>query len=188
MEVGDWVKLRGTNKYRDLTKYARRTYTEAIILHHSYKPANPDASVAAIRRAHRKRGWTDIGYNGILRQGPNGPQRWAGRPPWACGAHAPGHNSRSFGLLVLGDYSEAPPAEAMLDACFHWVAELLIEYPKALVLGHREAMIRFGNEIGEKRFGEIFPGRTPETYTNCPGVDWVSGIRERLREVGLLER
>lgn len=149
----------------DLAEHTPRRSTEAIIVHHT--ATRPDASVEAIRQAHLRRGWKDIGYHLLIRNGA----RWKGRPLDAVGSHAPGWNHRSVGVALVGDYSEAPPPLdqlAQLHATLGW---LLGRYPGARILRHDQAMA----EVGD-----------PD-HTDCPGIHWEGPVLESLAAAGVYQ-
>ena len=84
-------------------------------------------------------GWADIGYSFAV--GGDG-NAYEGRGWSAEGAHAPGYNSRSIGICVIGNWMEAVPSEKQLQTVHE-----LIEYGVELgmisgsygLIGHREA-------------------------------------------------
>lgn len=88
-----------------------------IIVHHS---AGPDsATVAQIRAAHIRRGFSDVGYHLLIRNDPlSGWVVEPGRPLSIEGAHDLGQNAGTIGVCLLGSYSgERPvpgPAWALL--------------------------------------------------------------------------
>lgn len=149
------------------SRYRRRASTEALIIHHSQGPARQ--TVDEIRGFHTRsprpppgydaeasgpwrpgRGWLDIGYNWVVRKGIVFP----GRPHWAAGAHAPGWNTRSEGICLIGDYSTHGPPDPQWAALVELVRSRIRAQPDLMVLGHREAMDRVGR-----------PG-----HTSCPGA------------------
>ena len=138
----------------------RRTQTEAIILHHT--ETRRDADVEAIRRDHLGRGWGDIGYHWLVRQG----QLVKGRVENLVGSHAPGWNDRSIGVALVGDYRQELPPEEDLEVVLGLIVDLRSRYGGPLrILAHREAMAEVGRP----------------NHTDCPGqVAWVDWIRDRL--------
>ena len=82
-------------------KKSERKITE-IIIHCSATPDGKDYTVDDIRRWHKQRGYSDVGYhyivyrNGILAQG---------RDVNIIGAHASGHNAHSIGICYIGGMS-----------------------------------------------------------------------------------
>ncbi|XP_053958577.1 peptidoglycan-recognition protein LB-like [Anastrepha ludens] len=116
-----------------------------VILHHSYQPGvcqTEDACKAAMRSMQNyhmdQHGWPDIGYSFAV--GGDG-NVYEGRGYEVVGAHAPNYNSRSIGLLLIGNFMEELPPAPMQQ-----VAQDFIEYsmegghlPKDYILhGHRQ--------------------------------------------------
>lgn len=80
-----------------------RTIRRAIV-HCSYTPPEMDIGANEIRRWHKDRGWTDIGYHFVIRR--DGTLE-AGRPIARRGAHARGHNDDSVGICLVGGQNAA---------------------------------------------------------------------------------
>ena len=113
----------------------KRTVPERIHLHHTHVPvvAAPEevpGALQAICRAHRQRGFDEIGYHSAV--DPFG-QVWQGRGPLPddaggkvrTGAHAQGFNDGSVGVVLIGDFDVAPPTDAALDATTELLAWLV---------------------------------------------------------------
>lgn len=70
-----------------------------IIVHCSATPPRMDIGVEEIRRWHKERGWSDIGYHYVIcRDG----HVEAGRDVEKAGAHTKGHNRDSIGICLIG--------------------------------------------------------------------------------------
>lgn len=123
--------------------FVRRGRTDEIILHHAEAS---HASVEDINQWHLERGWTGIGYHFYIRKDG---RIYRGRPEWAVGAHAQGHNSRSVGICVEGAYMTETMPKAQFDALVGLVREEMAKYPGAKVLRHRDV-----------------------NSTDCPGVNY----------------
>lgn len=123
--------------------FSRRNKTDEIILHHAEAKS---ASVEEVNRWHLERGWTGIGYHFYIRKDG---RIYRGRPEWAVGAHAQGHNSRSVGICVEGAYMTETMPKAQFDALVWLVREEMARYPGAKVLRHRDV-----------------------NSTDCPGVNY----------------
>ncbi|XP_067615319.1 peptidoglycan-recognition protein SB1-like [Eurosta solidaginis] len=89
-----------------------------LILHHSYVPSaaytNQDciAAMQYIQNLHMDtNGWSDIGYSFAICGDSN---VYVGRGYNVIGSHAPNYNSRSIGLLLIGDYVAQLPTQTML--------------------------------------------------------------------------
>ena len=156
--------------------YVRRFTTRLLVLHHTLGPA--DQTIEAIRAFHTRpksedgRGWNDIGYHFLVRQG----EVHVGRPVWAVGAHAAGRlptgqvvgcNGLSIGIALVGTYSDAsPPGPEQMDALCSLVTDLRARYHESdlRVVDHRTAMAELG-----------LPG-----HTTCPGLDLAARVLARL--------
>lgn len=112
--------------------FKRRNSTDEIILHHAEAKI---ASAEEVNRWHLERGWTGIGYHFYIRKDG---RIYRGRPEWAVGAHAQGHNSRSVGICVEGAYMTETMPKAQFDALVGLVREEMAKYPGAKVLRHRD--------------------------------------------------
>lgn len=123
--------------------FSRRNRTDEIILHHAEAKS---ASVEEVNRWHLERGWTGIGYHFYIRKDG---RIYRGRPEWAVGAHAQGHNKRSVGICCEGSYMSETMPKAQFDALVGLVREEMAKYPGAKVLRHRDV-----------------------NSTNCPGVNY----------------
>jgi len=93
-----------------------------LILHHTAirDPALIEGDRAAessymrrIERLHLGRAWSAIGYHFVIM--PSGGV-FEGRPLWAIGAHAAGHNRASVGIALAGNFEEERPQPAAIRA------------------------------------------------------------------------
>ena len=123
--------------------FVRRGNTDEIILHHAEAKS---ASVEEVNRWHLERGWTGIGYHFYIRKDG---RIYRGRPEWAVGAHAQGHNSRSVGICCEGSYMSETMPKAQFDALVGLVREEMAKCPGAKVLRHKDV-----------------------NSTDCPGVNY----------------
>ncbi|XP_076221970.1 peptidoglycan recognition protein 3-like [Nomia melanderi] len=121
------------------------TPTAYVVIHHGGIPqyCHDQQSCSAIVRSYQNlhiddRGWFDIGYSFVIGEDGNA---YEGRGWDYVGAHAPGYNTQSIGICVIGDFSDFLPNEAALQAL-----NGLIEYGVSLgkisktyqVIGHRQ--------------------------------------------------
>lgn len=123
--------------------FKRRNKTDEIILHHAEASR---ASVEEVNRWHLERGWTGIGYHFYIRKDG---RIYRGRPEWAVGAHAQGHNNRSVGICCEGMYMTETMPKAQFDALVWLVREEMAKYPGAKVLRHKDV-----------------------NSTDCPGINY----------------
>lgn len=140
---------------------ALRKSTDYIAIHCSATRPSQNIGVEDIRKWHKAKGWSDVGYHYVItRKG----QVQKGRAEKAVGAHVEGYNSRSIGICLVGGVSEAdftkpennflPTQFVMLRALLD---ELLKRYPGAVIQGHRDF---------------------PNVHKACPSFDvkeWLSG-------------
>ncbi|EHB14404.1 N-acetylmuramoyl-L-alanine amidase, partial [Heterocephalus glaber] len=118
-----------------------------LYVHHTSVPASPcttfercAANMRSIQRFHQDhRGWDDIGYSFVV--GSEG-YVYEGRGWHWVGAHTRRHNSRGFGVAIVGDYTKTLPSKAalhivrdMLPSCAVRAGHLRRDYQ---VLGHRQ--------------------------------------------------
>lgn len=116
-----------------------RAITE-IIVHCSATPASLDIGAAEIDAMHRQRGFAGIGYHWVIRRDGRAE---AGRSEADIGAHAAGRNAGSIGVCLIGGADSAGRGEANFTApqmatLGRLLAQLLIRFPGARVLGHRD--------------------------------------------------
>lgn len=123
--------------------WSHRSGTSEIILHHAEAS---HASVEDINQWHLERGWTGIGYNYYVRKDGT---IWRGRPEWAVGAHAKGHNDKSIGICCEGAYMTETMTAAQLAALKDLIRDIMSRYGKLKLLRHKDV-----NE------------------TDCPGVNF----------------
>lgn len=79
------------------------TYTlkpSMIVYHHT---AEKTLTPERINELHKERGWAGIGYHFYIRKDGT---IYRGRPENAIGAHAPGVNSKAFGIALEGNFNE----------------------------------------------------------------------------------
>lgn len=139
-----------------------------IVIHHS---ATDRGNAAVFGRAHRKRGWDELGYHFVIDNGKGGPDgrvetgsRWVTQK-W--GAHCGGtpgneYNSHGIGICLVGRFDRSLPSPAQLAALDKLVTELAETYhiPARNIISHRDA---------------------PHARTACPGDALHSYIQAHLR-------
>lgn len=91
-----------------------------VVIHHGgiakycYNQKTCSAIVRHYQDLHLDdRGWFDIGYSFLIGEDGNA---YEGRGWDYVGAHAPGYNSQSIGICVIGDFNDFLPNEAALKA------------------------------------------------------------------------
>ena len=121
-------------------KKSERKITE-IIVHCSATPDGKDYTVDDIRRWHKQRGYSDVGYHYIVYR--NG-QLVQGRNVNIIGAHASGHNAHSIGICYIGGMNaeNTQPEDTRTLKQKARLLSLLVDlrklYPNARIIGHRD--------------------------------------------------
>ena len=112
-----------------------------IIIHCTATPEGRECSVDEIRRWHRQRGFSDIGYHYIVHL--NGDLDF-GRNVDISGAHCLNHNAHSIGVVYVGGVAKdgRTPKDTRTQEQKATLASLLIDlrrlYPRAKIHGHRD--------------------------------------------------
>lgn len=111
-----------------------------IIIHCADTPEGRNDTAADIRRWHKAKGWSDIGYHYIIDL--DGTIE-AGRDIEVIGAHCNGHNTNSIGICYVGgcDKNLKPKdtrTEAQKASLLLLLKYLRQRYPKAKIYGHRD--------------------------------------------------
>lgn len=111
-----------------------------IILHCSATPENRHVNVETIRKWHKERGWSDIGYHFIVYLDGTVV---SGRPVERAGAHVKGLNANSIGVCYIGGVDASGDAKdtrtpKQLESLEKLIVDLFEEYPEATLHGHNE--------------------------------------------------
>lgn len=149
---------------------------EKIVVHCSASPDGKAKSLERLVEEHKARGFRTIGYHYLIE--PSG-LRIVGRLEDEIGAHVEGHNAHSIGICMIGTKKFTREAWLKLRDT---VRELLVKYPQAAVLGHRD----FSPDLNKD--GKITPN---EWIKLCPSFDvatWVRGGMEPLAGQVFVER
>lgn len=140
--------------YGELPHGMTEVYDHLIIHCSATPPSMTEVDAGWIDRAHRRRGWTQNGYNAVItRDGhvQHAPNGYRCRPYGKTGAHVgncgPGWNARSVGVVYAGGVSEEDgetpegninqQQEAALLAYINAVAAAF-EIPHRNIIGHRD--------------------------------------------------
>ena len=119
-------------------KKSKRTITE-IIVHCTATAEGKDYTVEDIRKWHKERGWSDIGYHYVIDRKGHILQ---GRDVDTIGAHCDGHNAHSIGVVYVGGLSalNGKPKDtrtlAQKAGLIRCLTELKNLYPQAKIYGH----------------------------------------------------
>lgn len=117
-----------------------RKATTLLVVHVTATPAGRDIGVKEVRAMHKAKGWSDIGYNELIRI--DGTLE-TGRGVDAIGAHVAGFNSTAYGISLVGGLdSTGKPANtathAQMVTLERRLREMAERYPNAGVCGHRD--------------------------------------------------
>lgn len=111
-----------------------------IAVHCAATKPSMDIGASEIRKWHRDRGWSDIGYHYVIRRDGSLEE---GRPLERAGAHVKNYNTHSIGVCMVGGIDDAGnPENNFTDEQFDTLRMLLhhlhAQYPEAEILGHRD--------------------------------------------------
>ena len=112
--------------------FTRRSTTDEVILHHAEASS---ATVWDINDWHLSNGWVGIGYHYYIRKDGS---IYRGRPEWAVGAHATGHNDRSIGICCEGAYMTETMPAAQLASLKALLRDIMGRYGKMPLKRHRD--------------------------------------------------
>lgn len=121
-------------------KKSNRSINE-IIVHCSATPEGKDFTTDDIKKWHKDRGFSDIGYHYVVYRDGSVHN---GRDVSISGAHCTNHNSHSIGVCYIGGCSKdgKTPKDTrtteQIQALKNLLTELKKLYPKASIHGHRD--------------------------------------------------
>ena len=125
---------------------------ELLVVHCSDTPDDEPLRARDIQAMHLGFGWDGIGYHRVIgRDGLCEP----GRPEYWRGAHVRGANDKSLGVCLIGRHDFTT---AQMESLATLIADWQRRYPKARVVGHRDAV---------------------ETHKTCPNFDAAAWWRDR---------
>jgi hypothetical protein len=158
-------KIEIHNIVDELPKHPTKTYSQRslgvithLTIHHTVSP--PDRPISSIAAYHvNTNGWPGIGYHYVIgADGKISQTNYLTTKSYHAGSYAaPGdENLFSVGIALQGDFTNAAPPQAQLDAARELVAYLRETLPNSLtVLGHRQM---------------------PGAATACPGATFESWL------------
>ena len=128
----------------------KRYSTDMIVIHHTGSRVDTDQGAVQIDNYHKSgNDWTMIGYHFVVRK--NGDVE-RGRPEWAIGSHAQGHNYNSIGIHLSGDFNAAEPTGIQIEHTAMLIAHLTEKYgipcDREHIIGHDECYAGVGNTDG----------------------------------------
>lgn len=120
-------------------KKSKRTITD-IVIHCTATRAWQDFGADDIRRMHKAKGWSDIGYHYVVRLDGTIEE---GRDIDIIGAHVSGHNKYSIGVVYVGGLdNQGKPKDTRTENQKNALLNLLLDlrkfYPNAKISGHRD--------------------------------------------------
>jgi N-acetylmuramoyl-L-alanine amidase len=113
-----------------------------ITVHCSATRPNQDIGVDQIRKEHKAKGWSDIGYHFVITQGA---EIQYGRPLTRTGAHVQGYNKGNIGICLVGGldkkgYPSNTYSELQMSALRYLITELIGVHgiKQENIKGHRD--------------------------------------------------
>lgn len=109
-----------------------------IVIHCSDTPNGREHGVDDIRRWHKERGWSDVGYHAVIKINGDielGRDSALSGKDFVQGAHVAGHNKNSIGICLIGRDEFTKDQMLSLEGL---VMTLKSSYPDAEVLGHAD--------------------------------------------------
>ena len=147
-------------------------WNSMAIVHHTAgdSTSDPDEIMRGIYYLHAvTNGWGDIGYHFVI--SPDGDiyeGRYGGIESTVIGGHANPYNAHTFGVSVMGDYTDTHPSDEAYDALGE-------------VIGWKSSIHDMDPEGTTEYGGETFPvviGHQDVSATICPGL-----IQDRLDDI-----
>lgn len=112
---------------------------EYIVIHHSATSdglGNRDFD--AIKNAHIKKGYRDIGYHWVVEAVEGKLVAQPGRPEWDIGAHCIARNKDGIGVCVVGNYQEMVPTDELYTFVADLCKQITSRHPIKEIGGHRD--------------------------------------------------
>jgi len=101
-----------------------------LVVHCSDTPNYREHDAADIHRWHKKKRWTGIGYNAVIKLSGEVEH---GRPNYWQGAHVRKHNNHSLGVCLIG---RDKFTKAQLQSLKLLLSSWQQAYPDAHIVGH----------------------------------------------------
>ena len=119
---------------------ASTRFINKIIVHCTATPDGRVVTVDEIRKWHKQRGWSDIGYHYVVYLDGTIHE---GRNVNLVGAHCEGQNANSIGVVYVGGVDKKNKAkdtrtDAQKESLVNLLKQLRKLYPKAKIYGHRD--------------------------------------------------
>ncbi len=179
--------------WRDGSPRTNRTI-EQVHVHHTvsgntYSRKETAALIRGMYRYHTKSlGWSDIGYNFLVdRFGRIWEGRAGGIAQPVRGAHTLGFNDTSMGVSVIGNFEQAAPSEAIIDALGALAAWKLDAYdrrPRGRTTVESTGSDKYA--AGRMATLRVIDGHRDTNDTACPGSKLyarLDDVRDRAHRV-----
>ena len=115
-------------------QYLNTDDIDFLIIHCSDTTDKEDLNALEIHRMHLNFGWEGVGYHKIIKRSGDVEN---GRPEFWVGAHTKGLNDKSLGVCLIGRNKFT---EKQFDALEKILKNWKKKYPKAKILGHKDAI------------------------------------------------
>lgn len=137
-----WQALFGALNEDELQLKKSKRKINLIVVHCTATEEGKDYSVADIRRMHKNKGYSDIGYHYVVyRDG----SLHEGRNVNLVGAHAKGYNANSVGIVYIGGCPKGNThknkdtrTDAQKATMLRLLKDLRKMYPYAKIVGHKD--------------------------------------------------
>jgi len=106
-----------------------------IIVHCSDTPEGRDDDVNDIRRWHKARGWSDVGYHYVITLDGKIQE---GRDESRTGAHTKGKNKTSIGICYIGGKGGDTRTSEQKESLIYLIGYLKRKHAGATAYGHRD--------------------------------------------------
>lgn len=137
-----------------------------IVVHESDSNSS-NTGAATIREWHLARGWEDIGYHYVIRDGDGDPiadgKIERGRDTSLSGAHCVGLNRESIGICLVGSFRDRRPSNKQVMSLDALCVDVCRQFgiPASNIIGHCEVNSLINSGRLSSRYG---------TDKTCPGT------------------
>lgn len=136
----------------------KRSSTEYIVIHSSATKENHDATIHDIHQWHLERGWSGVGYHGVIERDGTFS---IGRPLESVGAHVAGKNYTTIGICMVGGLSEDGKSQVdnFTKSQYRTLQSVIILlksiYKNAKVVKHKDLAKTLCNEVDIEKINDI---------------------------------
>lgn len=144
----------------------KRTSTRYLVVHHAaaqYASAKGIDDVRAVDRYHKGKGWGGIGYHiALAEETQDGPiARYILSDPSLSRAGVAHRNHETLHVSCLTNFGSKRPAQKWIDTLAITLRDLLVQYPNAEIVGHKEIALTARQSPDGNDWS-----------TACPGATW----------------